>query len=120
MAVVDLSKIELDFTFRKKLLRDLTIYPLAPEKGGGYELTLLPGVYQMRPRPGGKICVRSKFYQPSNQSQPNKVARQLIFADAILAWRALPADEVERFRLKAFGKHMSGYNVFMHEYLTTH
>jgi hypothetical protein len=131
MAVIDIKGNAIGFTLRKKLNRDMTIYPLKPYKGGGFAVTLQPGVYQMRPRPyvgkgfktprsGHNICVRMKFYQPSNQTQPKKVARQLVFASAVLAWQGLTLDEKKEYNRRASGKHYFGYNLFLKEYLKTH
>lgn len=78
------------------------------------------GIYQVRHYKSNLVNVVEQFYCPTDQSQPAKVARQIIFASAILAWQALSAGEKERFRRKSSGKHMSGYNVFLHEYLISH
>jgi len=131
MAVVDLEKIGLFQTIRKKLKRDMIIYPLLPYKGGGFKTTLLNGIYQMRPRPyvgpqhkhpryGPAICVREVLYEPSDQTQPNKVARQIIFVAAVAAWQVLHVVEKQEYNRKAFGKHMSGYNLFLRYYLKSH
>lgn len=131
MAIVDIKGNGIGLTLRKKLKRDMTIYPLLPYKGGGWAMQLLPGIYQMRPRPyKGKnsksgssehnICVRMKFYKPSNQSQPKKVARQNIFRDGKNIWKALSQSEKEVYNNKAIGTHKYGYNIFMCEYLKSH
>jgi hypothetical protein len=131
MAVIDIKKTGIGFTVRKKLKRDLTIYPKFPYRGGGWNVKLTPGIYQMRPRPyvgknykhprsGHNICVCMKFYQPSNQTQPKKVARQIVFASAISAWQALSLDEKKVYNKKASGKHYTGYCQFLHEYLISH
>lgn len=131
MAVIDIKKTGIAFTIKKKLNRDLTIYPLKPYKGGGWNVALQPGIYQMRPRPyvgknykyprsGHNICVRMKFYQPSNQTQPNKVARQVVFASAVSAWQGLSIDEKIVYNKKASGKHYTGYCFFLREYLKSH
>jgi hypothetical protein len=85
----------------------------------GY-FTPLWGIYQMRKRERGSIIVREKFYQPANQNQPAKVARQLIFAAAIAAWQGLTGEQKASYNLKAKGKHMFGYQVYLKEYLLSH
>jgi hypothetical protein len=131
MAIIDVKKTAIGFTIRKKLNREMTIYPLKPHKGGGWNVLLQPGIYQMRPRPykgtGSKsprsshnICVRSKFYAPSVQTQPNKVARQIIFASAVLAWQGLSLDQKKEYNRLAMGKHYTGYCKFLHDYLISH
>ena len=118
MAVVDLAKIGVAVTIRKKLKRDMTLYPQYPYKGGGFKPTLLQnGIYQMRPRKKGKIAVRMKFYAPPETAARLANPRRAVFAAGVAAWQALDASQKEFYRLKSFGKHMSGYNVFLHEYL---
>jgi hypothetical protein len=113
MAVVDLSKIGLFTSIRKKLKRDLTIYPDLPYKGGGFKTTLQNGIYQMRRRPGGAICVREAFYDPGPPADPDQIAAQEKFADAVLAWQGLTQEQKNQYNKKAYGKHMSGYNLFL-------
>ncbi len=131
MAIINLKKNGIAFTLRGKLRRDMTIYPKFPYRGGGCLPDLKPGIYQMRPRPykgknaksprsGHNICVRMKFYKPSDQTQPKKVARQNIFRDGKNIWNALSSSEKEVYNKKAIGTHKYGYNIFMFQYLKSH
>jgi hypothetical protein len=61
-----------------------------------------------------------KHYVPTNNKKEKQQQWRGIFADAITAWQALSTSEKEAFRIKSSGKHMSGYNVFLHEYMITH
>jgi len=78
------------------------------------------GIYQTRHYKGGKFTVKEKFYIPTETlartSDPNRVT----FANAVSAWQALTASQKEVYRVKSNGKRMSGYNVFLHEYLISH
>jgi hypothetical protein len=117
MAVVDLKSTCFALTLRKKLNRDLTIYPNNPKLGAGALVTLQAGVYQMRRRSYGLICVREKFYQPSDQTQPNKVLSQQKFAAGVLAWQNLTSNQKKIYNKRASGKQMSGYNLFLRNYM---
>ena len=119
MAVVDLKSLCLFSTIRKKLHKPLDVNPLKPNSRVNAFPLLLPGIYQMRPRPNGPICVRHIFYAPTET--PARIAnpRRAIFASAVLAWQNLTADQKLEYHKKAYGKHMSGYNLFMKQYLLT-
>jgi hypothetical protein len=128
MAVVDLLKLGLYTSIRKKLNRDTTVYPDHPSLGAGFKPELIAGVYQMRRRPylgtghlhprfGPDICVREKFYQPSCQTQPNKVISQNKFRDAVVAWQNLTIDQKKIYNKRAVGRGFSGYNLFIRNYM---
>lgn len=117
MAVVDLKKLCLFTSVRKKLNRSLVVIPDKPNLGIGFKPILECGVYQMRRYGKNVVCVREKFYEPSNQSQPNKVASQLKFADAVLSWQNLTSIKKKRYNELAVGRHFSGYNLFIRDYM---
>jgi hypothetical protein len=85
----------------------------------GY-FTPLWGIYQMRKRARGSIIVREKFYSPKDQTQPLKVARQLVFAAAILGWQGLTDEQKANYNKRAIGKNTQGYNIYLKEYLLSH
>jgi hypothetical protein len=117
MAVVDLKKLCLFGSVRKKLMRSLVVIPDKPNLGAGFKPTLECGVYQMRRSKAGSVCVREKFYQPSDQTQPNKILSQLRFAAAVQAWQELTAVQKARYKRLAVGRHMSGYNLFIRDFM---
>ena len=117
MAVVDLKKICLFQTIRKKLNRSLIVWPDKPNYGAGFKAELLPGVYRMYPTSFGKLCLWSDFYEPSDQTQPNKLISQAKFADAVLAWQNLATEKKIRYNELAVGRHFSGYNLFIRDYM---
>ena len=80
----------------------------------------LAGIYQMRPRLKGRLCVRMKHYSPPETALRIANPRRAVFASAVSAWQGLSTVQKELFRVKSSGKHMSGYNVFLHEYLISH
>lgn len=93
------------------------MYPDHPALGAGFHPELTSGIYQMRPRPGGAICVCEKFYEPSCQTQPGKIPWQNKFAAAVENWQALTLEQKMVYRKRAVGKGMSGYNLFIRDYM---
>ena len=120
MAVINRVKNFLHYQIRGKWKRANGIDPLRPHQQGGFMPELADGIYQIRKRKEGFIQVREKFYQPSNQTQPNKVARQNVFRDAVLAWQSLTIDEKKFYNKLAVKTHVCGYNLFLKKYLKTH
>ena len=86
------------------------------------------GIYQVRHTPygifpptkkvpPGRFIVRMRHYVPTETALRIANPRRGIFANAVHAWQALDASQKEVFRIKSKSKHMTGYNVFLHEYL---
>ena len=120
MAVIKLHKVAVGTSITKKLNRDMTVYPLKPHKGAGFAVALQPGVYQMRPRKSGRICVKMKFYAPPETTPRINNPRRAIFASAVASWQALSLEQKKMYNKKAMGKHFTGYCQFLHEYLISH
>ena len=120
MVVVNIKKMALAFEMRGKFTKTDYVNPKKPYQSAGAFPDLQSGVYQMRPRKKGKICVREKFYQPSNQSQPAKVARQNVFREAVHGWQLLTTEQKEFYNKSSYGKRYFGYNLFIKKYLKSH
>ena len=77
------------------------------------------GIYQIR-RPFGKMQhVKMIHYRPTNpQTIPQQANRQK-YADSILAWQGLTDSEKNVYNNNAKGKRMSGFNLFIREYMLT-
>jgi hypothetical protein len=117
MAVVDLEKLGLFTSVSKKLYRSLVVIVDHPNLGIGFKPILENGVYQMR-RYGNKIvCTREKFYQVADQFKGNRPASQAKFAAAVLAWQGLTDLKKSRYNELAVGRHFSGYNLFIRDYM---
>lgn len=80
----------------------------------------LTGIYQTRHYKGGKYTVRENFYVPTETTKRINDPNRVTFANAVLAWQGLTSEQKEVYRIKSSGKNMSGYNVFLHEYLISH
>ena len=120
MAVLDIKGHAMAITMRGKFRKTTYVNPKKPHQSAGYWPELKSGVYQMRRRKHGLICVVEKYYEPSNQSQPAKVARQNVFRDAVHAWQALTTEQKKFYNKLAIGYRYFGYNLFIKKYLKSH
>lgn len=78
------------------------------------------GIFQRR-RNGGKVVLAlERYYVPKNpQTIPQQAHRQT-FADAVVAWQALTTIQKQVYNENSREKKMSGYNLFLREYLKSH
>ena len=78
------------------------------------------GIYQNRRCKEGLIPVQMKFYKPTNpQTEPQQTNRQKI-TDAVLAWQNLTEQEKQVYNRNALGQALTGYNLFVKNYLLSH
>lgn len=84
------------------------------------DIYFLSGIYQVRTRYNHKTQTREKYYIPHNPRSIFQQAWRSIFADAIVAWQGLTSEEKRVYNIKSYGKHKSGYNIFLGEYLKAH
>ena len=118
-------------TIRKKFGNPLAsvsggVYGVAIYGSGGYGSEIVDpnsdfyGVYQMRRCKEGYIPVQMKFYSPTNpQTEIQQSNRQKI-ADAVLAWQDLTDEQKEVYNENASGMKLTGYNLFVKNYLLSH
>ena len=78
------------------------------------------GIYQIRHKQGRRIIVREKFYMPSPTVTEAKTVSQTNFRNAILGYQALTAEQKKSYHIRAYGKHFTGYNLFIIEYMKSH
>lgn len=78
------------------------------------------GVYQVRRKVGYRIQVRMKYSEPIDQTQPRKVARQIVFRNAMTAWHALTVEQQAKYNGRVRGRHMWPHNLYLKEYLKSH
>jgi len=117
MAIVDLNEIGLFTSIRKKLMRDITIYPEKPHKGGGFAVILENGIYQMVRYNYGFVCRRIDFYEYVITHTEAQQERREKFADAVAGWQNLTAEQKLLYNKRSIGKHMSGYNLYIKEFM---
>lgn len=78
------------------------------------------GIYRVRHRWGKVIQEKLPFYTPTNpQTVPQQANRQKL-TNAVTAWQALTPTQKAVYNKNAIGKEMSGYNLFLSEYLYSH
>lgn len=78
---------------------------------------LLSGIYQMHKCVAGKFPIRMKFYVPKNPQTATQQIGRVKFEDAVAAWQALTPEQKRVYYQKAYGKRMSGYNLFLREFM---
>jgi len=78
------------------------------------------GIYQKKYYFGKPYISRMKFYRPTNNQMETQQLWRGVLADGIIAWRALTSEQKKSFNKRAIGKTMSGYNLFLSEYLNSH
>lgn len=83
------------------------------------EYLLLSGVYQNRKSLGVNGTLRMKYYQPLNPRTIPQQANRSKFANAIIAWQGLTFAEKLVYNSRAVGKHKSGYNIKISEYMAS-
>jgi hypothetical protein len=57
------------------------------------------------------------FYDYTITSTALQIAQRTKFLNAIVAWQALGSTEKALYKDKAIGRHMSGYNLFIREFM---
>lgn len=118
----------LGLTIRKKLGKALhygrKIYgvpqygdtePMSLSKNG--EETSPFGIYSMRSIEGKQEIQKKDFYVPYNPRTAEQQAWRSDFADAVASWQSLTNEEKKEYNSKAQGKKMSGYNLYISNYL---
>lgn len=78
------------------------------------------GIYQTRSRPGRTITVLESFYGPTNPQTIPQQANRAKMTAAVAAWQALSAGARAPYNARAVGKNLSGYNLYLREYILTH
>jgi len=81
---------------------------------------LLSGIYRTDNVTGRTKFYREPYYITKNPRTAPQQAWRSVFADAVAGWQALTPEQKNQYNIKAKGKHMSGYNLFLHEYLLSH
>ena len=60
------------------------------------------------------------YYIPYDPKSEDQLARRGVFGDGVDAWHALTDNERAEYNEKAKGKHRSGFNAFLRQYLLSH
>lgn len=78
------------------------------------------GVFQHRHK-GSKIGVfLLRHFIPKNPRTEEQQANRQKYADGIVSWQGLTTEQKQVYNKRSQGKKMSGYNLFLREYLKSH
>lgn len=77
----------------------------------------LLAIYQRRHKKGRTEIVRMRFYRGFNPRTTAQQAWRAVFATGLSTWQAFTTDEKRAYNERVRGKHMTGFNLFMREYL---
>lgn len=75
------------------------------------------GIYRRFTQGPVRRIVKNRFYIPTNPRTVPQQARRQVYADGVAAWQALTYPEKQVYNTRAKGRKLSGYNLFMQEYL---
>jgi len=84
------------------------------------DIIILTGVYRTESTSKGLRCYREPYYITRNPRTVAQQAWRKVFGDAVRAWRDLTSEEKELYNKRAKRKNMSGYNLFISDYLKSH
>ncbi len=82
--------------------------------------TWLAGIYQKKYFHGKSAIVRQRFSWGKNNQTPDQQAWRAVMASGVSAWQALSSDDKKSFNFRAKNLIMSGYNLFLREWLNSH
>jgi hypothetical protein len=74
-------------------------------------------VFQQKVTKQGKKTSKMVYNPPSNPRTVLQQANRSVFADAVSSWQILTDEQKLAYNKNAVGKHMSGYNLFIREYM---
>lgn len=117
MVVVDPMDEAIAVQTRKKLGRSSEY---GQKEYGGFEYGEQDdkfGIYQVRGRFEEQVITKSKFYWPFNPQTEIQQANRQKMTNAVVAWQNLTAEQKDVYNKKAIGTRLSGYNLFLSEYL---
>lgn len=84
------------------------------------DIILLSGIYRTDNVTGETKCYREPYYIPRNPRSEDQQAQRQKFADAVAAWQVLTQEQKSPYNIRAERMQLSGYNLFLREYLLSH
>lgn len=75
------------------------------------------GVYQKRHSAGRSIFVRERFYFPRYPNTPAQLQTRENIRLAVASWQELTEEQKIAYNKRAEGLNMSGYNLYIREYI---
>lgn len=78
------------------------------------------GIYQVRTESGKQVVIKKRFYIPANPRTIPQQAHRQKYGEGVEAWNNLTPEQKEAYNKKAKYKNLSGYNLYLKEYLLSH
>jgi len=89
------------------------------ESSGGKKI-YLSGIFRRDNVTGEVKYYREPYYIPKNPRTETQQANRQKMTDGVQAWQALTDEQKAVYNKNAIGKRMSGYNLFLKQYLLSH
>ena len=89
------------------------------ETNGGGDI-ILSGIYRRQKTNKGTVIYRQPYYTSLNPRTAPQQAHRGKFADAVTAWQILTPEAKAVYNNKVKGKPISGYTLYIKEYLLSH
>lgn len=81
------------------------------------EHIVFTGIFRRNNASGTVKYYREPYYTPKNPRSIPQQAQRSKLADGVVAWQALTPTQRNQYNISARGKGMSGYNLFLKNYL---
>jgi hypothetical protein len=78
------------------------------------------GIYQKKYYFGKPYISKEKFYRPTNPQTERQMLWRGVVTSGHNEWASFDIETKEQYRLRARGLPMTGYNLFMREWLNSH
>lgn len=89
------------------------------ESSGGKKI-YTTGIFRRDNVTGEVKYYREPYYTPKNPRTVSQQNNRQKMTDGVAAWQALTDDQKSQYNKNAIGKRLSGYNLFLKEYLLSH
>ena len=83
------------------------------------DIMIFSGIFRKNTNAGPKIFNREPYYIPKNPRTDPQQTQRGKMTSGVAAWKALTPPEKEEYNVRAKGFNLSGYNLFLREYLSS-
>ena len=83
-------------------------------------IIVFSGIYRRDPRSGRNKIIRNRYYKTRNPRTISQQANRQKYANGVIAWQNLTTEEKAVYNTKCRKKGLSGYNLFLKQYLLSH
>jgi len=78
------------------------------------------GIYRRFTQGPTRRIVKNRYYIPSDPQTAGQLARRAVYAEAVSQWQSLTPPQKATYNQRAKGTNLSGYNLFVREWLNSH